>query len=276
MDPDFGLAWAELSRDTLFLTNNGILSPQEGYERARQQAQHALQASPALAEAHATLSNIHRNFDWDWAAAETEVRLALASDPTNPIALMRAGQLAYTLGRWDDAERQLRLALVRDPLLIIAITSLGIAQYGAGQFADADATYRRALELAPGFNLVRSYLGKTLLAEGKPEAALAMVEQDTENARQALLPIVLHAVGRKADSDEALKSLIAKFADTQAYYVAMTYAYRGDRDLAFQWLERAYEQRDQSFRELVGEPLFKNIEGDPRYKAFLKKMNLPE
>ena len=276
LDPDFGLAWAELSRDTLFLTNNGVFSPQEGYERARQQAQHALQVSPELAEAHAMLSNVHRNFDWDWAAAEAEVRLALAVDPTNPTALMRAGQLAYTLGRWDDAERQLRLALVRDPLVTIVITSLGIAQYGAGQFADADATYRRALELAPGFNLVHSYLGKTLLAEGKPEAALAMVEQDSESARQALLPIVLQAAGRKADSDEALKALITKFADTQAYYVAMTYAYRGDRDLAFQWLERAYEQRDQAFREIVGERLFKNIEGDRRFKAFLKKMNLPE
>jgi TolB-like protein/tetratricopeptide (TPR) repeat protein len=275
LDPDFGLAWAELSRDTLLLTNNGVLSPQEGYERARQQAQQALQVSPDLAEAHATLSNIHRNFDWDWAASAAEVRLALASDPTNPIALMRAGQLAYTLGRWDEAERQLRLALVRDPLFTIVIWSLGTAQYGAGQFADADATYRRVLELAPGFNFTRSYLGKTLLAEGKPEAALAMLQQANETDRQKYMPIVLQAAGRQAESDEALKVLITKFADTQAYDVAMNYAYRGDKTLAFQWLDRAYEQRDQDLREIIGERLFKNIADDPRYRAFLKKMNLP-
>ena len=276
LDPDFGLAWAELSRDTLLLANNGVLSPQEGYERARQQAQHALQLSPDLAEAHATLANVHRNFDWDWAASEAEVRLALAADPTNPTALLRAGQLSYTLGRWDDAERQLRLALVRDPLFTIVIWSLGTAQYGAGHFADADATYRRLLELAPGFYSTHSYLGKTLLAEGKPEAALAMAQQSPNDwDRQMYLSIVLQAVGRQAESDEALKAHIAKFADTQAYYVAMTYAYRGDRDLAFQWLERAYQQKDQGFKELVGERLFKNIQGDPRYKAFLKKMNLP-
>jgi hypothetical protein len=86
----------------------------------------------------------------------------------------------------------------------------------------------------------------------------------------------LKAAGRQAESDEAFKLLIAQYADTQAYYVAMTFAYRGDRDLAFRWLDRAYEQRDQGFIAFVGEPLFKNIEGDPRYKAFLKKMNLPE
>jgi TolB-like protein/Flp pilus assembly protein TadD len=277
LDPDFGLAWAELSRDTLFLTNDGVFSLKEGYERARQQAQRALQVSPDLAEAHATLANIHRNFDWDWAAAEAEVRLALASDPTNPTALMRAGQLAYTLGRWDDAERQLRLALVRDPLFTIAIINLGIAQYGAGRFADADASFRRVLELAPKFILARSYLGKNLLAEGKPQEALATLQQaETDSERHMYLAIALQALGRNAESDDALKTLIGKYADSQAYFVAMTYAYRGDKDRAFQWLDRAYAQKDQRFRELIGERLFKNLESDPRYKAFLKKMNLPE
>jgi TolB-like protein/tetratricopeptide (TPR) repeat protein len=276
LDPDFGLGWVELSRDTLFLTNNGIFSPKEGYERARQEAQHALQLSPDLSEAHSMLANVHRNYDWDWAASGAEVRQALALDPTNPTALMRAGQLSYTLGQWEDAERQLQSALLRDPFLTIAIWSLGTAQYGAGHFADADATYRRLLDVAPEFFNGRSVLGKTLLAEGKPEAAVAMLQQDNENARQVFLPIVLQAAGRQAESDAALKTLITKFADTQAYYVAMTYAYRGDRALAFQWLDRAYEQRDQGFIAFVGEPLFKNIEGDPRYKAFLKKMNLPE
>jgi TolB-like protein/tetratricopeptide (TPR) repeat protein len=276
LDPDFGLAWAELSRETLLLTNNGVFSPQEGYERARQQAQHALLLSPDVSEAHSTLANVYRNYDWDWAASAAEVRLALASDPANSTALMRAGQLAYTLGRWDDAERQLRSALVRDPLNTIVIVSLGIAQYCAGRFADADATYRRLLELAPDFLLARSLLGKTLLAEGKTDAALAMLQQDDEFSRQGYLPIVLQSAGRQTESDEALKELITKYANTKAYYVAMTYAYRADRDLAFQWLERAYEQRDQAFREFLGERLFKNLVGDSRYKAFLKKMNLPE
>jgi TolB-like protein/tetratricopeptide (TPR) repeat protein len=276
LDPDFGLGWAELSRDTLFLTNNGIFSPKEGYERARQEALHALQLSSDLSEAHSTLANVHRNYDWDWAASDAEVRQALRVDPTNPTALMRAGQLSYTLGRWEDAQHQLQSALARDPFLTVAIWSLGTAQYDAGRFADADATYRRLLEVAPDYFNGRSFLGKTLLAEGKPEGALAMLQQANENARQVLLPIILQAAGRKTESDEALKTLITQSGDSQAYYVAMTYAYRGDHALAFQWLDRAYEQRDQGFIAFVGEPLFKNIKDDPRYKAFLRKMNLPE
>jgi TolB-like protein/tetratricopeptide (TPR) repeat protein len=277
LDPDFGLAWAELSRETLFLTTNGMLPEREGYELARQQAQRALQVSPDLPEAHGMLANVYRNFDWDWAASDAEVRRALALDPTNPTALMRAGQLSYTLGRWDDAERQLRQALVRDPLATIAIWSLGVAQYGARRFADADATFRKLLEVAPDFVSGHSYLGKILLAEGQPQEALAMLQQEAdERSRQVYLPIILQAAGRKSEADQALTALITKFADSEAFYVAMTYAYRGDRDLAFQWLERAYKQREQSFREIEGEVLFDRLADDPRYKAFLRKMNLPE
>jgi hypothetical protein len=91
-----------------------------------------------------------------------------------------------------------------------------------------------------------------------------------------ILPIVLQAAGRHAEADEALKALATKYADTDAYFVAMTYAYRDDRDLSLQWLERAYQQKEGAFIEIVGEPLFKNLANDPRYKAFLRKMNLPE
>ena len=86
----------------------------------------------------------------------------------------------------------------------------------------------------------------------------------------------MQANGRKAEADEALKALIAQWADRGAYPMAMNYAYRGDHDLALQWLERAYEQKDSDLLDIVGEPLFKNLADDPRYKAFLRKMKLPE
>ena len=87
---------------------------------------------------------------------------------------------------------------------------------------------------------------------------------------------MLQANGRMAEADEALKALIARWADRGAYFVAMNYAYRGDHDLALQWLERAYKQKDPGLLGIVGEPLFKNLADDPRYKAFLRKMKLPE
>ena len=276
LDPDFGLAWAELSRDTVLLTNNGALLGKEGYERARQLAQHALQLSPDLAEAHAMLQYVHRVYDFDWAASEAETRQALALDPTNPTALMFSAQLARALGHWDDAQRQVRLALARDPLFTIAIFILGTIQYGAGRFVDAEATFRKLLALAPEFLWTRAYLGKTLLAEGKVEAAFAIVQQERdEHSRMRFLPILLWAIGRKSEADEALKTLVTNFADTDAYFVALNYAYRGDTDPALQWLERAYQQRDSKLCEIVGEPLLKSIENEPRFKAFLRRMNLP-
>jgi len=97
-----------------------------------------------------------------------------------------------------------------------------------------------------------------------------------EVERLALLSVVLQAASRKAEADEALQAQIAKFADTDAYSVAMTYAYRGDHDGALEWLERAYKQKDIGLTVIVGEPLFNNLADDPRYKAFLRKMKLPD
>ena len=223
------------------------------------------------------LGYVRKGLDWNWPGADAEFRQALALDPTNPTALMFAGQLSYTLGRWEDSERELRLALVRDPLLTIAIWSLGTSQYLAGRFADAEATYRKLIELDPGFAWSHMYLGKTLLAEGRPEAALAAVRQEAkEEDRLDFLPIMLQAAGHQAEADEALKAVITKFGDSSAYMIAMTYAYRDDRERALEWLERAYEAKDGYLLDMVGEPLLKNLVNDPRYKAFLRKMNLPE
>ncbi len=276
LDPKFGLAWAWLAYYTGQSTDAGQLPSREGWERTRQLAQHALQLSPDLIDAHTVLQYLHRAYDWDWAASEAEGRQALALDPTNPEALIFAGALSYTLGRSADAERQLRLALNRDPFYAYANWHLATALYLAGRFSEAEAYYRKVLELAPDFLWGHIYLGKTLLAEGKPDLALAAVQQEQdEQTRLLVLPIVLQAAGRKAEADEALRQLITKYADTSAYYVAMNYAYRDDRDHAIEWLERAYQSKDSGLVEIVGDPSFRNLAGDPRYKAFLRKMNLP-
>jgi adenylate cyclase len=277
LDPDFALAHVVLSLITLDFTQIRALPARDGYERARQLAQHALQITPDLVEGHLQLGYIHRTYDLDWEAAQTEVRQALEIDPVNSGVLLVAGQVSATLGHWDDAERQLRAALARDPLNTYVQWQLAKTMYRTGRFAAAEAAYRKLIEFDPKFNSVRAYLGKTLLAEGKAEAALAMVQQESlEGDRLDILPIVLQAAGRQAEADEALKALTSKFADSDAYFVAMNHAYRDDHDLALQWLERAYKQKEIGFVEIVGEPLFKNLAADPRYKAFLRKMNLPE
>jgi adenylate cyclase len=278
LDPNYGLAWSQLSEISHNKADQGLVDVTEGYERSRQAAQRASQLSPALAEAHARLQYVHLAFDWDWVAAEAEGRQALTITTTDPEVLNTAGILSYVLGRWDDAERQIRAALVRDPLNTYAMWNLGFTYYGAGRFADAEGVYRRLLEIQPDFVWGRNYLGLTLLAQGKAEEALAVVQQQVDDGeRLKLLPIVLQAAGRRAESDEALSAQIARWANTGAFYIAMTYAYRGDHDHSIEWLERAYQQKDTWFATtIIGEQLFKGMAGDPRYQSFLRRMNLPE
>jgi TolB-like protein len=277
LDPTFGLAWAWLAFNSMDQADSDYVLPTEGVPRARQQAQHALELSPDLVLPHCVLQWLYRTYDWDWPASEAEGRRALGVDPKNSRALMMAGLLSSTLGHGDDAERQERAALASDPLNTFAYFELGLVQYNAGRFASADASFRKLLDLAPDFEWTHTYLGKTLLAEGKPDEALAMVRLEAgEEDRLDFLPIMLQSTGHKAEAEEALKALTTKFSPTSAYFVAMSYAYRNDRDMALQWLDRAYKQQDAALAEIVGEPLFKNLASDPRYKAFLRKMNLPE
>jgi tetratricopeptide (TPR) repeat protein len=277
LDPDFGIAWSALATVNRVKVENGYLDAFEGTEQARRLTQHALQLSPSSAHAHASLSAIYLSYDWNWADAASEIQQALALDPTNSSVLLHAARLSMTLGRWEDAERQLRAALGRDPLSSYAIFNLGQTYYRSGRLAEAEATLGRLLEVSPDFPWTRGQLGAVLLEQGNAEAALSMVQQGTDEAmRLVALPIMLEAAGQRAAANEALQAQIAQWADTGAFYVAMTYAYRGDHDHAIEWLERAYTQRDPTLIELVGEPLFKRLYDDSRYKAFLRKMNLPE
>jgi TolB-like protein len=277
IDPNFAIGWYWKALTVMQQVEIGALPPKEGFDTSRQLAQHALLLSPDLAGPHFVLGHALRKYDWNWTGAAAEFRRGFAIDPTSVPGLIMAGQLSKTLGDWNDAERQQRLALANDPLATFAIYNLGATLYLAGRFDESEAEFRRLLEVAPDFPWTRWGLAKTLLAEGKPDAALEMVQRENvEEYRLVILPIVFQAVGRKPEADEALKALTTKFAGNEAFSIATVYAYRNEPDAALQWLDRAYQQKDTALIEIVGEPLFKNIKGDPRYKAFLKKMNLPE
>ena len=277
LDPKFGKGTNLLAIIHLVMADNGFVSSSEGYEKARKLVQHALELSPNLAEAHAILASVYFAFDWNWAAANAEVNQALAIDPSDPFTLNEAGRLSTTLGDWDEAIGRFIKAQLRDPLDPWVMWNLADAHYRAGNLVEAEATFHKVLELKPGFAWTHLYLGKTLLVQGKVHEALAQVLQEPDRDLQLVfLPVMLYAAGRISESDEALAAQAKEWGETGAYEVAQTHAYRGEHDLALQWLERAYIQKDSGLIEIVGEHLFKNIADDPRFKAFLRKMNLPQ
>jgi TolB-like protein/Flp pilus assembly protein TadD len=275
LDPEFGLAWTALGANAFVMAERGLIDANEGYERARMFLLKAIGLSPNLAQAHAYLATVYFDHDWNWPAAEAELKQALALDPRNPQALHSSGMLATTRGQWQRAEEALRAALVLDPLNPFVISNLGEALYRSGRFAEAEATFRKIPHVDAGFVWTPFYLARALLAQGKRAEALAIVQQDPdEEDRMALLSIVLNAAGKTAESQAALETLIEKYSHIDAYYVAMTYAHRGENDQAFSWLERALRQKDVSLTDIIGEPLFDKIVSDRRYKPFLRKMNL--
>jgi TolB-like protein/DNA-binding winged helix-turn-helix (wHTH) protein/cytochrome c-type biogenesis protein CcmH/NrfG len=277
LDPNFGLAWTLLASMSVPLVDDGDISPAKGYAEAQRLALHAIEISPGVAEPHALLAYLYRNRDWNWSAARTEVRLALSADPTDPVSLMLDGLLSMTLGQHEEAEHQLRAAVERDPFFNYANFILGNELYLQGKYSEAETTFRRLLEISPRFKWTRPYLAKTLLAQGKSRAALDALQPMEKGANKLdYLSAILLANGRTSEADAALQMLIAQHAATDAYYIAMTYAYRNEGQVALQWLERAFAQRDSGLMEMLGEPLLKNISAEPRFHAIMRAMNLPD
>jgi len=276
IDKGFAPAWAGLAWVYALQAGLGVLPAEAGSKQARDAAQRALGLDPTLVEAHAAMVYILTGYDWDWAGAEAEVQQLLALDAGNADALYSAGILARTLGRFDDAIGFYQQAMSRDPLSITVHNNLGLALYYAGRLPEAEAELRKLLELRPGIAAGHVHLGKVLIARGQPEAALTEIEREPSDAWRTIgRPLAYHAMGRRADSDVALRELTGKFADDWAYQIAEVHAFRGEVDEAFAWLDRAYAQRDGGFSEMKGDPLLRSLQGDPRYTALMHKLKLP-
>jgi tetratricopeptide (TPR) repeat protein len=180
------------------------------------------------------------------------------------------------LGNLDQAIRLKEQAVALDPLRTNSHSTLGYLLYVAGRYDEAKAALQKALDLNPTAAFVHLTLGKILIAEGKPQQALAEIEKEPlEWGKLAGHVLAYHALGREQDSNAALGGLIAKYDTDAGYQIAQVHAYRGESDKSFEWLERAYRQRDAGLPDIKTDPLLKNLHRDARYTELLKKMHLP-
>jgi tetratricopeptide (TPR) repeat protein len=276
LDPDYAPAWAGLAGTRVTQADSGYTEQDEGYAKARKESMKALQLNPNQAEALACLAWIQNTHDWDWSGADASYKKALELDPGNATVVRGAAAQAFTLGRFDEAIRLSRKAIDINPLRGAAQFNFANYAYYAGMLAEAETGARKVLELNPQYPTAHQLLGLIYLAQSKPEASLAeaKLEVDPLWQRQGLA-LSYFAMGKKKEADAALADFIKENQDDSAYQIAEIYGYRGEIDNAFAWLERAYKQRDAGLSELKGDPLLRNLKDDPRYNAFLKKMNLP-
>ena len=275
-DPRFALVWARLAAVYKWQADSGWLPIKETNEKARAALQQALRIDPALAYAHLELASLHEQYDWDWNAARVEVERAIALDPSDLDARAQLISITDVLwGRFDQAIALQRRILARNPLDSGKLGYLGRLLEFSGQLDEAVTTFRRTLELNPNHASAPTYLAYALLYQGKAEEALAVLKlSHDEGWAAAGYPVVYWALGRRAESDAALTRLIRNWSAGASGNVPDMYAYRGQIDEAFQWFDRAYEQRDVNLLYIRYNPLLKNLRGDPRYHTFLRKMKL--
>jgi TolB-like protein len=277
LQPSFSSAEEATASTLYYMTDSTYLPPESGFNRARAAAKAALRLDPESSVAHAVICVINTIFDWDWSAAARECTIATQLSPNQPFVLHAAAVQHTALGQWKDAVASIEAAITNDPLDPALYNIAARIYVRAGRIREAETAVHRALKISPTSAFNHHLLGITLLLQGRATEALAEMQQESAPGAQALgLSLAYHALHRDRDADAALTRLIAENGKDWAFSISEAYAFRAQKDPAFAWLDRAFAQRDEDLFSVKGAPLLKNLEGDPRYKAFLRRMNLPE
>jgi TolB-like protein/DNA-binding winged helix-turn-helix (wHTH) protein/Flp pilus assembly protein TadD len=275
LDPNYALAWVWLAKARYRQTDSGRLPTDEGRRLAREAVERALVLDPNLADAYSMMGDLKQSFDFDWVGGDASIQRALALEPGNATIVGSAASSAAMLGRFDEALRLIRRAVELDPLNARLRTGLGQVEYWMGDLDEAVADLKRGLELDPKA-LSHIFLAEIYVIQGRPQDALAESEQERPGVQSLLHhAIAYYALGREKESEAALQELITKDQTHAGFQIAEAYAFRNQPDKAFEWLNRAYAQRDGGLVETKIDPLLKNLHNDPRYAALLKKLNLP-
>jgi TolB-like protein/Tfp pilus assembly protein PilF len=275
IDPGYAEAWAGLSITYSQQASWGFIDRDEGFAKAREAVKRALALDPELAVAHASLGWIRMVYDFDWHGADDAYQKAFALAPGNATVLRAAAVLAFTLGRLEESIDINLSAIVRDPLNQGGHQNLALVLMHAGRLQDSEQKYRHVLELNDRYPGIHMRLGQIYLLRGEPGAALEIIPQDSDPWWVDYgIALALSATGDKDEADRALQAFIDEHPDGPLQ-TAEIYAYRGEIDQAFEWLERAYDQRDSGLHEMLHNPFLANLRDDQRWLPFLRKMGLP-
>jgi TolB-like protein len=277
LDPQYSLAAAALAMLQADLGVWGYRPVHTAFSEARASAELAIRLDGSLAMPHAILALTHVVYDWDWQGARQELARAAALQPRDPTTEWVAAQLSAAEGNWDEAISHANASLALDPLFAGTYYELSSMFASAGRLDEAEVAIRKAMQISPSYVWAHYQLGNVLLLSRKPAEALAVFQQEPDpEAHFYGLALANYALGHRQASDAALEQLTQLAASDWAYGIAAAHAYRGEIDQAFTWLDRAYALKDVDLSIFKGNPVFAKIWPDPRYKAFLRKMNLPE
>ncbi|HEY7378820.1 MAG TPA: winged helix-turn-helix domain-containing protein [Steroidobacteraceae bacterium] len=275
LDPSFARGWAGLASVYWIQTVTGMLAPPTGLERVREAAERALKLDPNLAEAHIRMAN-YLSASGNIRASVDQMRLAAALEPNNPLVIAFASGDAAEEGRLDDAIELLRSGLASDPLSMMYRTQLAWVLYLAGRIEEAKAEFLQAEKIVP--TQARQGLGQLLIGTGEFNGAIELLRNEPDSAARAqCLALAYHGLGQKARAEDALAALIESYGDSDPILIAEVYAFRGQADQAFKWLQK----HDEKYKDHVNvgnpkipwilnrSPFFKSLHSDARWDAWL-------
>jgi serine/threonine-protein kinase len=280
-DPSYALAYSGLA-DSYALDLDYRGAPVfEGMERAKAEARKAIALDETLAEAHTSLGWVTFIYDWDWAAAEREFRRAIELNPHYSTARQWYSWFLAAMGRFEEALMHGRTAIELDPASVSIRRSMGWLQYYARQSEEALDNLRRAIAMNPTAEETHRLLGLVYLQQGLfDEAAASFKEALTNSEHDALALAGLgHVAARRGRMNEAHAVLEELNARAKRRYVspvaqAQLYVTLGERDRAFEWMDRAYEDRRGWLAYLKIEPMLDGVRDDPRFNRLLQRLRL--
>jgi TolB-like protein/DNA-binding winged helix-turn-helix (wHTH) protein len=282
-EPGYALAYAGLADSyTVLLDNYGYPDPRDLAARAEAAARKAIDLDGRLSDPHAALASALTGSDWDWKGAEVEFKLAIALNPESSTAHHWYGHYLAQIRHFDEALREIRTAIRYDPLSMMIRTNLGGTYFAMREYDRALEQYRGILELDPSWKLAHWMIGVTLLYQGKYEEGLVELKRgrglrDEDPPPLDALLLTYALSGRTSEAREIVRQLerTPDWKTTPPFELASTYALVGERDRAFELLDRALDDR-WGIRGIQNDTRWDHLRGDPRYKAVILKVGFPK
>jgi len=285
LDPNYAPAYAGIADSYVQLEYYGPIPPAKAHVKAREAARKAVELDESLAEGHTALALISFRYDFDWETAEKESRRAIALNPGYAAAHHRYGMLLMHLGHNEEAFTEVKQAQKLEPLSLIINSDLGNVLFLRGEYDRALQQWQKTLDLNPKFWISRFWLGWGYLAKGRRDDALRELETAVKLSKGhpsalAWLGYAYAVSGKPAKAREILARLQQKAKDgyVPSYEIAVVYASLGEKDQAFRYLEKAFQERyiGMLFLNLKDNLLWRPLHSDPRYQGLLLRMKFPQ
>jgi len=280
IDPNYGAAYAGLADCYNMLVVYGRLQPKEGFPKAKDAAAKALEIDESSAEAHSSMAFIKFRWDWDRTATEREFLAAIKLKPAYAPAHQWYSSYLVAVERFDEAIAEAKRTEELEPLSFVASSHLGWIYYLSGRNDEAIEQCRKILELDPSSFPARRYLGLAYEAKGMYPEAIGEFQTGVKLSGSPLMLALLgHAyavAGKRAEAQQVLNDLQQLQAQryVSPYTVAAIYAGLNNQEEAFEWLDKAVEERDIWLMNLKVDPVFSKLRSQRKFTDILARIRL--